>query len=72
MGQQSTDYFVQADASGKFSLSPNNWTNQYFIAVADAAGNVSPISTITEKEWSTAGTDYFVAKAQAIPYFGAY
>lgn len=54
LGQQSTDYFVQADASGKFSLSPNNWTNQYFIAVADAAGNVSPISTITEKEWSTA------------------
>ncbi len=54
LGQQSTDYFVQADVSGKFTLSPNNWTSQYFIAVADAAGNVGPISSISEKEWSTA------------------
>lgn len=53
-GQTSNEYFVQADASGKFALNPSNWTTQYFIAVADAAGNVSPISTITENEWSTA------------------
>jgi hypothetical protein len=54
LGQQSNDYFVQADVSGKFTLSPNTWTSQYFIAVADAAGNVGPISSISEKEWSSA------------------
>lgn len=53
-GQTVNEYFVQADASGKFALSPSNWTTQYFIAVADAAGNVSPISIISETEWSTA------------------
>ncbi len=54
IGQKSSDYFIQATSEGKFSLSPSNWTNQYIVAVADQAGNISTINTIQEKDWINA------------------
>lgn len=56
IGQQSKDYFVQADSSGLFSINPQNWSTQYLLAAADQAGNVSPVSTLLEKDWQNAST----------------
>lgn len=54
IGQKSSEYFIQATSEGKFSLSPSNWTNQYIVAVADQAGNISALNTIKEKDWINA------------------
>ncbi len=50
-GRAVIEKYIQADASGNFAATFDQFNHEYFLAAADQAGNVSPTAHILEKAW---------------------
>lgn len=52
-GQENEEKYVQADVEGNFHINFVHSNNQYTLAAADEAGNVSPLLQINQSGWET-------------------